>query len=483
MSWTQIKKGDFEQAIRTIDILLLTYPDDASSPRLKLVRGILQQRRKSYDDALDTYQKLVAEYAGIKEELDRIMDHPKDILSYFNDLVDTDLNRMESAFLVPALAVRFALADPNMSRVLELNRDVVTQRTDLENASRLLHDIEQELDNNPPHNLLVGMRRARGGINTLENNVLLARERVLQNEYAYLIQLGDPAVTSKAEAWMREQEEQGRLNRQMPEVQRELSELVDVYEDQLKEVQKNGFKLESQIEDLMAQAAAIEKYISYGRESGAMTAEMEQSTRGKLQEIVGELEEDLRELAGIQEEIKDLDVRRKLKDAFDAEEAAYRRQAAARQEKARENLLAIRSMARGDNSFFRESDALYDRLDGLSGDLNQFYRDLDGIEMQQIAVVRQNIEREKSALFEQGTLAQQYTEEVGGLSEEIAVSAFGNIHQQFSDLILKADFGITDVYWELKEDKTGEIELNQSQRADELGALREKFKELQSGDL
>lgn len=74
-------------------------------------------------------------------------------------------------------------------------------------------------------------------------------------------------------------------------------------------------------------------------------------------------------------------------------------------------------------------------------------------------------------------------ENTQSLAEDVARKSFAQIHDQFSDLILKADFGITDVYWQLKEEKSNEIDDNLTQRHNEIQALQEKFEGLQAGDL
>ncbi len=482
-SWTYVKKEDYEQAIRTIDILLLTFPDNVNVPRLKLVRGILQQRRQDYDEALDTFQKLVAEYTGIKEELDRIMREQKDILTYFNELIDSDLSRIESSFLVPALAVRFATAEKEMTQVLTVARDLKVEQRDLEESYRLLNDLESEVYGNPPKNLLVGMRRARTTMNSMQNTILLARERLLQSEQMYYVQSPDPQLQSSVAQLAARQEQQGRLARQIPDLQRDLAEMVEVYEDQVQEVQKNSFKLENLIEDLVAQSAAVEKYISYSRESGAMTLEMEQDARFKLRNESEQLTNDLNSLTLLQRELSELDVRRTIRDSQHEEEELFRTQADQRLTRTRKELQALRSQARGDAAFFSQMDAAHGRLDLLGQSILQFYAQLDVVEAQQVAKVKNDLEREKATLSECGTLATSYGEETGSLAEDIARRSFSKIQAHFSDLILSADFGITDVYWELKEEKANEIEQNQVQRADEIEALQEKFSGLQAGDL
>lgn len=482
-SWCYIKQENFEQAIRTIDILLLTFPDNIRGPQLKRIRGVLQQKRKDFEEALDTYQKLVAEYTGIKEELDRIMREQKDILTYFNELVSTDLSRVESSFLVPALAVKYATSDKEMAQVLNIARDLKLQQRELEESYRLLTDLEKEVYTNPPRNLLVGMRKVRSQLGTLQNHILLAKEQVVRAEQIYLLGIPDQNIKAKVETLKREQESFGTLAKQLPEMQRDMTEMLEVYEDQIQEVQKTIYRLQKLVEDLLAEAAAVEKYITYSRESGAVTPDVEQKARFDLAAERDQLDGDLKELDVLLRESRDFDVRRYIRQNFGEQEQSFRSEADAVLRKTRSELAALRGPARADAAFTSKADDAFERLDTLNRAIAQFYLDLDAIEVKQVENVKKSLEREKEELNSSGVVAQSYNEETNALAEKIAQRSFANIQRQFSDLVLQADFGVTDVYWELKEEKTREIDQNQLQRAAELELLGKKFSGLQADDL
>lgn len=482
-SWCYIKQENYEQAIRTIDILLLTFPDAIEGPNLKRIRGVLQQKRRAYEDALDTYQKLVAEYTGIKEELDRIMREQKDILTYFNELVSIDLSRIEAAFLVPALAVRFATADKDMSRVLKVARDLKIQQRELEVSFRQLTDIEGEVYSNAPRNLLVGMRKVRGSLGTLQTLILLAKEQVVRTEQTYLLSLPDQAIKARVEALKREQDAFGTIAKQLPEMQRDMTEMVEVHEDQVQEVQKNVFRLQKLVEDLLAEAAAVEKYITYSRETGAITPDVEQKTRFDLASERDQLDGDLKEIEAALRDLRDFDVRRMIRQNYGEDEENFRKQAEALLAQSRSRLVELRGPAKADPGFGAKADDAYNRLEALGRNISTFAVELDAIELKQVENVKKSLEREKEELNASGTLAQSYNDETNALAEQIARRSFSSIHRQFTDLILQADFGVTDVYWELKEEKTREIDQNQTQRSAEINALQKKFSGLQAGDL
>ncbi len=483
IAWTYIKQEQYDQAIRTIDILLLTFPENVNVPNLKLMRGLLQKRRKEYEDALDTYQKLVAEYTSVKEELDRIMGEQGDILSYFSELIDSDLSRIESSFLIPTLTVRFATADRDMRKVIDLARDVREEQRELNESVLLLKDLEAQVRRKPAYNLLVGMRTARSDLGQVQDRILLAKERIVQVEQEYLRTAPDAQGRAEVELWIAKHGDEGLLAEQIPERQRDQSEIVDVYENQVQEVQRIAYKLENLIEDLMAQAAAIEKYIEYSRESGTLSPDVEREARFQVASEREQLQSYATQLAAVQRDLAEFDVRAFIQPSQLAAEQAFRAREERRLDRTHRALLGLRSRLRVESPTTAGLDKQYERLDSLSSQVRAFLGTLDEIEAQQLAEIRVKLGQERDVLEACGRDAREYEEESMALAETVARNSFQRIHEQFSDLILNADFGITDVYWELKEEKSNEIDENLRRRHKEIEALREKFRGLQEGDL
>ncbi len=483
VAWTYIKQGAYDQAIRTIDILLLTFPENINVPNLKLMRGLLQKRRKEYEDALDTYQKLVAEYTSVKEELDRIMGEQGDILSYFSELIDSDLSQIESSFLIPAVTVRFASSDRQMRQVIDVARNVRSEQRQLNDAVVLLKELEAQVQRSPSYNILVGMRTARSTLGQMQDRILLAKERIVQVEQDYLRHVPDAQARAEAELWIAQNGDQGLLAEQIPERQRDMSETVEVYEDQVQEVQRIAYKLENLIEDLLAQAAAIGKYIEYSRENGTLSPDVEREARFQVSSEREQLESYATALAAIQHDLARFDVRAFVQPSRLAAEEAFRRREEHRLDRTRRSLIGLRSRLRIETATTAGLDAQYERLDRLSGEIRDFLVELDDVEAQQLTEIRAKLGRERNVIESCGREAREYEDESQSLAEAVARNSFKRIHAQFSHLILNADFGITDVYWELKEEKSNEIDDNLRRRQKEIDALREKFAGLQEGDL
>ncbi len=482
-AWVYIQDESYDQAIRTIDILLLTFPDNVNVPNLKLMRGLLQKRRRQYDDALDTYQKLVAEYTSVKEELDRIMAERGDILSYFSDLIENDLGKVEATYLAPELALRFATADRDMAHVIQVAKEVRAQQRELHESVVLLRELEERVQKRPARNVLVGMRTARSLLGGIQDRILLTKERIILAEQYYLQHLPDEQARAEAALWVAKNGDEGALAEQIPERQRDANEILEVYEDQVQEVRRIAYKLENLIEDLLAQAAAIEKYVEYSRENGTLSPDVEREARFQVSAEREQLETYARSLDAVQRDLAAFDVRAFVQPSQIAAEQAFREEAEKHLDRIHRGLLGLSSRLRIENEALAGLDAQYEALDKLSGEVQAFYDQLDGIEAHQVAEVQARLSRERRALEACGEEARDYEEETRQLAEVVARNSFRQVHKQFSDLVLNADFGITDVYWELKEEKSNEIDENLERRGKEIQALRKRFAGLQEGDL
>lgn len=482
MSSTYYRMDNVEKALQNIDILLLTNPDSVDAPELKLKRGLLLQEMEEYDSALDTYERLINEYTDIKEELDTLMSDKRDMLRYFNELVGTDLTRIESTLMVPAQAVRFAADDPAMDRALEVTRVLREEEDDLLEAAGLIRDIENVLNVPNPRDVVLEVKRVRGELRQLRDALLIAGERLVSAELIYIKKHIPASQARRLDSVDVLEEQMPELARQLPELERDRTELIQVYEAQVDEVERNVYKLERMVDDLIAQAASVEKYLSYTREDSGIDPDTEQSTRLRLGQEREELEAALSEIGGLLRQLKSMRLQEEIEGQAISAEEIFRRESAARVDRMKSALVPLRSsISRQDSAaFFEEVDASYAQVRSMTKQVEAFFKTLDAVEAQEIARIRSELVEEKARLSEYAGLVETYDAQAKDISEQIAYASFSGIQRYFSDLILNANVGIIDVFWEQKESKTEEMEQLSIDRSDGTDLLQEKFSALQA---
>lgn len=484
MSSTYYRMGDTQQALRTLDILLLTSPDSVDAPDLKLRRGLLLQEMKSYTEALDTYERLIAEYTGIKDEFDGLMRDQANVLRYFNELVGTDLSRIDSSLMIPAQAVRFVKEDKQMARALAVARVLREEQSDLIESDRLIQEIEAVLNSSEPRDLVLHIKRVRAEVRRLRDALLIGSERLVTAEYRYIAEHLPASERARLASVETLAAQLPQLSQQLPELERDRIELAEVYEAQIDEVERNTFKLERLVEDLIAQAASIEKYLSYTREQEGLDPDTEQSTRLRLGQERSELEAALTEIDQLLKALSAMKPQDQIERESLAETEKYRISAVARIDKMRQGLKPLRAYVDRPEAarFFASVDESYAVMLRLSAEMEAFFVRLDELEVQEIARIRRELTEEKARVSDYALQVQRYEGEARDVSEKIALASFSAIQAHFSGLILSANVGIIDVYWEKKEAQSEEIDALQEERKAGIQLLQEKFAALRANE-
>ena len=484
MAQTYYNKGDVDQAIRTIDILLLTSPDSIDAPSLKLKRGHMLQKRLNYTEALDTYERLIAEYSSIKDELDVLMKERTNVLQYFEQLVSSDLSRIDSDMLIPQLAIRYATEDKQMARALEVSRALRKEESDLIEADRLIQDIEQAINGREPHDVVLSLKRLRVELRQIQDKLMIAQEQLVASEYRYLERNLSGVERRRLDETGITLDGLPQLARELPEMERDKSELIEVYEDQVQEVDRNLYKLEELVEDQLAQAAAIEKYLGYTRAEQGIDPDTEQSTRQRLTQERQELEGALKELEQIRRDLLTIQVRDTLLAEGTSREDSTRSDAQKRLASYRDQLRPLRTSVGGKDAedFFADVDKTQASISQMLNDMQAFFKTVDELEVQELARINRELLAEKSRLSQYAQQVTEYSDEARVVSEEIAYQSFSQIQKEFSNLILNANVGIINVYWEQKETKDREIEELQTERSEGIRLLQEQFSSLKAND-
>lgn len=134
VTWAFVRGGDYPQALETIDIFLLGFPEHAQTARMKLVRGHLERKLELWPKAVATYDEVVASYGPLASLLEAIGQDSTRIQGWYAHLALEGERPSED---VPGYALEMVGSRPTMERVLNLAHEVEAQRADLELSVQL----------------------------------------------------------------------------------------------------------------------------------------------------------------------------------------------------------------------------------------------------------------------------------------------------------------------------------------------------------
>jgi archaellum component FlaC len=366
---------------------------------------------------------------------------------------------------------------PNVKRALNLVQDVRDIQESVEEAQKLITRLEQAINSPAKIKIFPEFAAAKASSLEVENRLVRARNKILAAE-AELVR----PVASAAE---RQQLEELASRRQQLETRiEELPTTADGYADRtktklarLEALEKKVAQQAVLVQSLQAQLVALQK----------LFADTASSKKPKVRETFRKESEAIKMMMiGLQSELEEL--RHALADARNsvgvggADEVAERNvkeqftSALQDEHKALQELGARLSGEEAQR--FRALAALYDRTDKIQGVLNAFDEKLDAGVESKLTSIRAALAEEKEHVSRYGVEAADYKTRTDSVAGGITYNGFQDVAQRFYEIVVRADVGIIDVAWALKDAKSKEVSRLVRQRRMDLKVLDSEFKEV-----
>jgi tetratricopeptide (TPR) repeat protein len=145
-AYAWLRAGRPDLALRSAAILADFAPESVLGPQATLLQGHLLQQAGRWDEAVDTYNRVINQYAPVRDEVEAILALREDPVRDFDDLVGRSEN--EAAAVLPTVALRWATGQGEVARALSLARALEAARRELARARRAADATEAALDRN-----------------------------------------------------------------------------------------------------------------------------------------------------------------------------------------------------------------------------------------------------------------------------------------------------------------------------------------------
>jgi TolA-binding protein len=475
IAWTQVKKGQFDRARNAVDLLLLVSPESTLAPDAQLLQAHLLLKLHRYGEATDTYGKVINSYAPVRDELDALLSVNKDPVAYFDNLLARNERHLDVNSLLPAVAVKWAttqkeVADAvRMVNDLELGRQGLGESEDI--AKRILKALdEREMETFPT--LQEGYTRA----DTVDSAITRADETLVRIEGSLVQDALTPETRAELQQYRAQAADLAKRFRSLPATEKELLERKHQLRERVDQLDREAFKLGSEVQSMYASVAAIMKWLDDTRAERKRQPEEEKAFGERLKEQVSVLSALRKQLDQLRGQISD---QRAAAEATMAGDDATR----SRYQEALNREHAIISAAEA--NLPPEPAKLIQRAHEIrtrTVALRERVAAAKTVLRDQVSRRGKRI-RDKLAAIQ--TILSGYGGEVGTVSGNarnlvgrIAFDSFQRVRHQFYELVLKADVGLVDVAFTRKQDKTVEIQKVSLEKERDLRALDDEFKEV-----
>jgi len=475
IAWAQVKKGQFERAKGAADILLLVSPESTLAPEAQILQAHLLLKLQRYAEASETYDSVISTYRPVRDELDSLLTVNQDPVAYFDNLLARNEKNLDVNSLLPAVAVKWATTQREVTRAVHMVSDLEAGRRGIgeseEIVGRVLKALEQRRLETFP-SLQEGYTRA----DTLDSALARAEESLVRIEGHLIEDHLTPGQRSELDQYRSQQASLQKRFSSLPSTPSELEERKRRIHSRVDEVDKEAFKLEFEIQSMLASITAISKWLEDTHPNRKTTAADEKEFK---QAVHAESET----LLSLQTQLEQ--VRAELVDQRSSAEASIAGEEAIRAEflanlKGQHDLLspAEANVPPDAAQLIQQAHQIRLLSQGMGERVHAAKTALREQVSRRGGLIRNKVTAIQALLSTYSTEVSSVSGDARNLVGRIAFDSFKRVRQQFYDLVLKADVGLVDVAFTRKQDETNQIQKLSLQKDRDLRALDNEFKEV-----
>ena len=456
--WIAVKQGDYDKALRKLDLLLISQPDVLKGPDARLLEGKLTLMKQDYQGARAAFEALSQQFGDIQSEMSSIEKAHPNLEVHFGKVVGDRIAEFDLRSVLPPKAVVVAGDSLGTEKDLRVVSDVAAQRRDMESAKRTVEKLEIALSSDNRAEMFPKIHS--GLLKAIELKAMLTQLRASVNDIDAR-QYKTP--TPSFRTLQSQRREVGALYAKVPRTVARMRERDARVDREMAELDLQMHTLRVEVSAIESQLLAMAKYLDdtgeqAGRDRIRLSLEAEKQS---AMTVLAELEslskaiEDERQKVGVNDYAsrRDSQLEERFRLLLQKEARSLVQYGVSTGQSLRENAEALERKC---DEFIRRSQRLVD------GRVAEFKRTLAE-------------EKKRIATYERNLAAQErQTERLGGT---IAARTFRTVMSKVENIVLEADFGLVHVAWKRKKDKTDARRRALKKQTDELRRLRALFDE------
>jgi len=477
IAWAYIKAKQYKRALRALDLLVLAQPDSPFIPQVQVLQGNLLIRLEQWGRATDLFTQTREKFVPVQNRMKQIMTEHSDPNVFFDVLLAKNLGELSATIQVPPLAVHWVKEHRNVKRALNLVGDIRDIKDSIKEATDLIRRLEQAVNSPAKIRIFPEFASAKASELEVENKLLLVRRKILEGETELVAGVASGTMRDELRKLAAEREGLEKRVKALPTTADGYQKRSSSKLGKIGALEQQVSQLSMAVDSLRAQLVASEKY--FADTSAAKKREVRESFRKEaevvstmilgLQAEVDQIREALeyaRSAVGVggAEEVAERGVKVQYRDALTKEHA---------------QLMALRDrLGGGKRSEFDALAGLFDRCKRIDDTLNSFSSKLEAGVEEKLTSIRAALNEEKDRVAKYEVEAADYKTRSDTVAGGITYQGFQEVANRFYEIVVRADVGIIDVAWALKDAKSKEVSRLVRQQKMDLKVLDEEFKEV-----
>jgi tetratricopeptide (TPR) repeat protein len=474
LAWVYVRLGDVQRAERALEVLSIADPTSPYIGDGTLLRADLLLRAGAFDKALQLYDGVRTQYEPMRAKVEAFLSSTTDVAVYYDKLSQQELDTLDTNDQLPAIAVRWAREAEDGPAAFAVIDDVNQCKTLIHQSEMLVEKLNaltgaaNRVRAFPE--LLAGETKALGLINRISHaRVELAKG--LDSDESSSVSGEMASVRDQRRALMN-------VVASTPATQADFDERDRVGTQQWNQASQELSRRTLEVDTLNATINGLRRMLKEDAQRGV--------TRDPtaLARFNTELDQNEHDLKLYQQEMVEL--RRQIeigRAQIGLGDARYQNDAVARQQFRdvldREVQLATGGQAGADGQ--RYAQRIYPVLTQARVEEDRLMGAFQQLETQVAARTTEL----KAKIDSEGASIERYKQQLASLDGEardlvghVAERNFGLVRDKLRGIVLRADVGITEQAWEVREEELERVHNLQSERSREEQLLDEELREV-----
>lgn len=471
LAWVYVRLGDVHRAERALEVLQIADPDSPVVSEGTLLRADLLLRAGAFDKALQLYLATREQYEPMRAKVEAFLDTTTDPVVYYEKLSQQQLDLLDQNDQLPPLAVRWA-------REAEDGPMAFAVIDDVNQCKALLRDSYQLIDKLTVILSAANRVRAFPELAAGEQTALSLLNRLSKMRLTIAKGLDDEEPDSLGgEIGQARTERRAAMGTvaALPISSGEFAERDYVGTRQWNTVSQDLTRRTVEVDYLNATVNGLRRML---KDDGVTRSPAD------IERFQAELDENERILKQRQTEIADL---RRLIEIGRAQigigDGRYQNDATARASfrSALEREVGLAAQGQGGDDARKYAARIKPALDQAGVVEDRLVAQFAEIEQQvarRITEVQAKVDAEKVKIDQYNYQLGALDVEAHGLVGEVARRNFGVVRDKLRNIVLRADVGITEQAWEVREEELDRVHNLQTERAREEQTLDDELREV-----
>jgi tetratricopeptide (TPR) repeat protein len=473
LAWVYVRVGDVVRAQRALEVLAVAAPNSQDVADASLLRGDLMLRAGQFDKSRKVYESVRGNYEAMRIRLDEFLGTTDDLGVFFDTLSQDQLELFEASKQLPKLVVQWAREGEDGERVFAVIDDVALCRRLIKESNEMIERLNAVLASPNKIRAVPGLKAgAERGLGLL-NSIALARVTLAKG----LEEVSDDLSPQLAQVRAQRQQLENRLQ-MIPVTPADFSKRERQAKSQWNKVSQAIQRLELEVDTLQATINGLERILKDGPQAGVVRSPQQ------IQQFQVALAEQQRLLKYYRDQIAQL--RRAVEagkvqvgfgDNRFVEDDQVRKQYKALLWQEVE--LSIQGQGGPALAAYAQQVAgVLKTADAADTQIEQALADIDRTVNNKTTELRQIVQRETTNIVDYSLELEQYDADARQVVGHIAARNFGLVRDRLKNIVLRADVGITEEAWEVREEQQTRVRRLKIERARGEQRLQEELEEV-----